>query len=116
MQIKLVILTICASLAAIGFAAPSPQSDPNANGLDLAIPSDGQTSPGVDDRLPGGPDESTEIPALSNSDNESMAILVRRKGGRGFRGFRGGRGGRGGRRPRGKNMIKKGPLQVPKPF
>ncbi|ORE08808.1 hypothetical protein BCV72DRAFT_224375 [Rhizopus microsporus var. microsporus] len=77
MQIKLVILTICASLAAIGLAAPSPQGDPNANGLDLNIPSDGQISPGTDDlSLPGGLDESTEISALSNPDNEPMAILA----------------------------------------
>ncbi|CEI87420.1 hypothetical protein RMCBS344292_01834 [Rhizopus microsporus] len=43
MQIKLVILTICASLAAIGFASPSPQSsdplipDSGTNGVGLPI-------------------------------------------------------------------------------
>ncbi|CEG83703.1 hypothetical protein RMATCC62417_17579 [Rhizopus microsporus] len=42
MQIKLVILTICASLVAIGFAAPAPQdgqslSDPSLSGDEVAL-------------------------------------------------------------------------------
>lgn len=46
MQIKLVILSICASLAAIGFAASSPQSsdslipDNDTNGVGLSIAGD----------------------------------------------------------------------------
>ncbi|CEG79011.1 hypothetical protein RMATCC62417_13533 [Rhizopus microsporus] len=47
MQIKLVILTICASLIAIGFADPPPI--PSEDGpLDALIPGDGHTS-GTDD-------------------------------------------------------------------
>jgi hypothetical protein len=108
MQIKLVILTICASLAAIGYATPSPQGDPNADELDISIPNDEQTTPGIDDLgLIGGPDESTEVTALDNLDDESTNALVRRIFFRGRR--RGGRRGRrrGGRRRKLLKYLKK---------
>ncbi|CEI90656.1 hypothetical protein RMCBS344292_16025 [Rhizopus microsporus] len=40
MQIKLVILTICASLIAVGFAAPSPQAPPMSGAPDGAPETD----------------------------------------------------------------------------
>ncbi|CEG84772.1 hypothetical protein RMATCC62417_18529 [Rhizopus microsporus] len=112
MQIKLVILTICASLAVIGFATPFPQGDPNANGSDSVIPVGEQIPPGFDDLgLPGGPDESTEDSTLGNLDDELMEALVRRRVSRGrhrrirYRGHgrrHGRRGGRGSDRGRGR--------------
>ncbi|RCH78221.1 hypothetical protein CU097_001387 [Rhizopus azygosporus] len=102
MQIKLVILTICASLAAIGFATPSPQAD----GLDSITLSDEQTPPGfaIDDLDSlGGIDEDIGDPILGNLDE----ALVRRRipgGIRRIMRLRGGRRGRGrgGRRRRGR--------------
>ncbi|CEI92855.1 hypothetical protein RMCBS344292_07104 [Rhizopus microsporus] len=104
MQIKLVILTICASLAAIGFATPSPQAD----GLDSNTLSDEQTPPGseIDGLDPLGIlDGGIEDPILGNLDE----TLVRRRVRGGvnrrmrLRGGRRGRGrGRGGRRRRGR--------------
>ncbi|CEG64246.1 hypothetical protein RMATCC62417_01255 [Rhizopus microsporus] len=97
MQIKFVILTICASLAAIGFATPSPQAD----GLDSITLSDEQTPPGFEigdldplEMLDGGIGD----PISGNSDE----ALVRRRIPGGIRRIMRLRGGRGGRRGRGR--------------
>ncbi|CEG64528.1 hypothetical protein RMATCC62417_01483 [Rhizopus microsporus] len=82
MQIKLVLLTICASLVAIGFATPSPQDSSSGDELDFGIPNDEQPPPGIDNlSLTGGSDESDEVAILGDPDNEPMAVLVRRRRG-----------------------------------
>ncbi|RCI00959.1 hypothetical protein CU097_008974 [Rhizopus azygosporus] len=78
MQIKLVLLTICASLVAIGFATPSPQGSRSGGELGFGIPNDEQ-SPGIDNlSLTGGSGESDEVMSLGDPDNESMAVLTKK--------------------------------------
>ncbi|CEG79346.1 hypothetical protein RMATCC62417_13830 [Rhizopus microsporus] len=74
MQIKLVILTICASLVAIGFAAPSPQAGgaPSPGGQDLQAvdPNDSIADPNAD---PNAPPPEGPSPQLLDLTTESLS-------------------------------------------
>ncbi|PHZ13428.1 uncharacterized protein RHIMIDRAFT_279356 [Rhizopus microsporus ATCC 52813] len=75
MQIKLVILTICASLVAIGFAAPSPQADaapPGDDNLQAFDTSDATADPNTPP--PEGPSpQALDLVTESFSDDISPA-------------------------------------------
>ncbi|ORE01249.1 hypothetical protein BCV72DRAFT_339559 [Rhizopus microsporus var. microsporus] len=77
MQIKLVILTICASLAAVGFAAPPPPGGPNF--LDALIPGGDPPSGTNDPSLPLPDANDSGITSTEGKPPQSLAGQVQKR-------------------------------------